>query len=154
MKDHKDPDDRTQEEKIRFAKFKRDVYHEVLGVIFGDSLTQRSYNGECVPCGDGKIRVLYPGIPVLSLDGEEACICTCTKAAMADVPCSSCLVTQNELHDLSPNRYFVPRTTQSMKAVYRNSLNHRFKKDANDLLQRYGLHQTEVCSIALFLNIY
>lgn len=120
-------------------------------MIFGTSLGERSHHGECLECADTVLRVLFPGIPVLSLDGEEACVCTCTKAALADYPCSRCLVPQNELHNLSPTQSFQLRTTENMKEIYEQSLRCRYKKDASNLLQRHGLHQTEVRFIVCFL---
>ncbi|KAJ7497907.1 hypothetical protein B0H11DRAFT_2189979 [Mycena galericulata] len=42
VQDRKDPEDRSQGDKIRFAKFKRDVYHRVLRVIFVETLNQKA----------------------------------------------------------------------------------------------------------------
>ncbi|KAJ7657002.1 hypothetical protein DFH06DRAFT_1410572 [Mycena polygramma] len=42
VRDRKDPADRSQAEKIRFAKFKRDVYHRVLQTVFVDTLRDKA----------------------------------------------------------------------------------------------------------------
>ncbi|KAJ7331509.1 hypothetical protein DFH08DRAFT_814819 [Mycena albidolilacea] len=45
VRDRKDPADRSQAEKIRFAKFKRDVYHRVLRIVFVETLQQYASGG-------------------------------------------------------------------------------------------------------------
>ncbi|KAJ7125530.1 hypothetical protein C8R43DRAFT_1146762, partial [Mycena crocata] len=144
VKDRKDPEDRTQTEKIRFAKFKRDVYHRVLHTVFVETLQEHASGGKCVPCGDSIRRVLFPRLPILSLDGEEACTCTATRGSLADFPCPRCLARHDQLHNFSSTRLEFPlRTTATMKQVYTQARNERFKGDAEDLLQRHGLHLTE-----------
>ncbi|KAF8211914.1 hypothetical protein K438DRAFT_1805609 [Mycena galopus ATCC 62051] len=144
VQDPKDPEDRSQAAKIRFAKFKRDIYHQVLRVIFVETLNQQASAGRCVPCGDAVRRVLFPHIPVLSLDGEEACTCATTCSSLADFPCPRCLVRQDQLHNFfSKTLDFPLRTTATMKAVYEQAQAERFKGDAEDLLQHHGLHLTE-----------
>ncbi|KAJ7274786.1 hypothetical protein C8J57DRAFT_1592115, partial [Mycena rebaudengoi] len=144
VRDRKDPADRSQAEKIRFAKFKRDVYHRVLRIVFVETLHQHAANGTCVPCADTVQRVLFPRLPVLSLDGEEACTCAATRGALADFPCPRCLARHDQLHDFfSTNLEFPLRTTTTMKAVYEQAKSERFKGDAEDFLQRHGLHLTE-----------
>lgn len=145
VRDRKDPDDRSHSEKIRFAKFKRDVYHRVLRIIFVETLQQHATGGKCVPCGDAVQRVLFPRLPVLTLDGEEACTCAATRGALADFPCPRCLARHDQLHDFfSTNLEFPLGTTVTMKDVYDRARNVRFKWNAEDLLQRHGLHLTEV----------
>ncbi|KAJ7777586.1 hypothetical protein DFH07DRAFT_797326 [Mycena maculata] len=144
VQDRKDPEDRSQSAKIRWAKFKRDVYHRVLQVIFVETLNQQASGGRCVPCGDEVERVLFPRVPVLSLDGEEVCICAATRSSLADFPCPHCLVRQDQLHNFfSKTLQFPLRTTATMKAVYEQARAERFKGPAEDLLQRHGLHSTE-----------
>ncbi|KAJ7934178.1 hypothetical protein B0H13DRAFT_2494823 [Mycena leptocephala] len=100
--------------------------------------------GKCVPCGDAVQRVLFPRLPVLTLDGEEACTCAATRGALADFPCPRCLARHDQLHDFfSTNLEFPLRTTVTMKDVYDRARNERFKWNAEDLLQRHGLHLTE-----------
>ncbi|KAK6971572.1 hypothetical protein R3P38DRAFT_3413228 [Favolaschia claudopus] len=143
VKDHRDPDTRTAQEKIDFAKFKRDVYHRVLRVIFVDSLRQRGLHGECVTCGDKIRRVLFPAIPIASLDGKEADMFTATRGPMAHFPCSCCLFRSDQLHDIDANRpNFPPRTGEDMRDIYEEAqaLN---KTNKQALLQQYGLHDTE-----------
>ncbi|KAJ7430758.1 hypothetical protein B0H11DRAFT_2390246, partial [Mycena galericulata] len=144
VRDRKDPDDRSQAAKIQFAKFKRDVYHRVLRIIFVETLQQHASGGHCVTCGDAVRRVLFPRLPVLSLDGEEACTWTATRGALADFPCPRCLARHDQLHDFfSANLEFPLRTTATMKEIYDQAKNERFKVHAEDLLQRHGLHLTE-----------
>ncbi|KAJ6483401.1 hypothetical protein C8R45DRAFT_932013 [Mycena sanguinolenta] len=99
VQDRKHPADRSHAEKIRFAKFKRDVYHRVLRIIFVETLQRHASGGKCVTCGDNVNRVLFPRLPVFSLDGEEACTCAATRGSLADFPCPRCLVCHNQLHD-------------------------------------------------------
>ncbi|KAJ7700284.1 hypothetical protein B0H14DRAFT_3034133 [Mycena olivaceomarginata] len=151
VQDRKDPDDRSQAEKIRFAKFKRDVYHRVMRIVFVDTLQHQASGGKCVTCADAVNRVLFPRLPILSLDGEEACICAATRAALADFPCPRCLVRHDQQHDFfSKNLEFPLRTTTTMKAVYEQAKQERFKGDAENLLQQHGLHSTENAFWSLF----
>ncbi|KAF7349530.1 hypothetical protein MSAN_01743400 [Mycena sanguinolenta] len=144
VRDRKDPADRSQAATIRFAKFKRDVYHRVLHIVFVQTLRHHASGGRCVPCADGMQRVLFPRLPVLSLDGEEACTCAATRGALADFPCPRCLARRDQLHYFFSNNLEFPlRTTATMKAVYEQAKSERFKGDAEDLLQRHGLHLTE-----------
>ncbi|KAJ7215748.1 hypothetical protein C8J57DRAFT_1600227 [Mycena rebaudengoi] len=123
-----DPRTRTQGQKVAFAKFKRDVYHKVLHVIFG-SLRQRSHSGEVVS-------LLFPGFLILSLDGEEACIiCNC-RASLADFPCPRCLARQT-------HQAFEQRTSQSMQKVYQQALHAPTKAASEKILQTPGLHLSE-----------
>ncbi|KAJ7713580.1 hypothetical protein B0H14DRAFT_2644754 [Mycena olivaceomarginata] len=144
VQDRKDPDNRSQSAKILFAKFKRDIYHRVLQVIFVETMKQQASGGKCVPCGDAVDRVLFPRIPILSLDGEEACTCAATRSSLADFPCPCCLVHQDQLHNFfSTTLEFLLRTTVTMKAIYEQAQSECFKGAAEDLLQCHGLHSTE-----------
>ncbi|KAJ7099049.1 hypothetical protein C8R43DRAFT_907621, partial [Mycena crocata] len=64
VQDRKEPEDRSQTEKLCFAKFKRDVYHWVWRTIFVETLQQHASGGKCVPCGDTIRRVLFPRLPI------------------------------------------------------------------------------------------
>ncbi|KAJ7053222.1 hypothetical protein C8F01DRAFT_1065057 [Mycena amicta] len=130
IRDHRDPKTRTTLEKIDFAFRKRNLYHRVL---------RRVFNGESVTCGDATPRVLFPAIPIASLDGKEADMYTNTRAALAHFPCARCLVRADQLCQIS-GHIFEPRTTASMKKIYQDAQNMRYKKDAEELLQGYGLH--------------
>ncbi|KAJ7887705.1 hypothetical protein B0H13DRAFT_2235087 [Mycena leptocephala] len=133
MPSHTVPDDRNGPRAVAWACFRRMVYHK--------SLRRPSRNGETVKCGDGIDRVLFPGIPYHSLDGEEACtLCAC-RAAMANFPCPRCLVPQAELHSLL--KEFTLRTTATMRRVYEDALAARNKTEQESLLQFFGLHLTE-----------
>ncbi|KAJ7825670.1 hypothetical protein B0H14DRAFT_2820100, partial [Mycena olivaceomarginata] len=141
---YRDPDSRTSEEKLRFAKFKRDIYHRVLRIIFAESLGKRSHSGDCISCADGMRMVLYPAIPIASLDGKEMSIFTATRGPLANYPCSRCLVRGDQLHDIfTRHRTFELRTTESMKAVYEEAAAMQYKTHAEEHLQSYGLYSTE-----------
>ncbi|KAJ7082343.1 hypothetical protein C8R43DRAFT_1092786 [Mycena crocata] len=128
VKDRSDPTARDAAARLAWARFKREVYHKICGVIF-KSLVRPSRD------------VLFPGIPYHKLDGEEACpMCAC-RAALADFPCLRCLVPKVELHSLL--KKFTPRTTASMKHVYEDAVLAHNKTDREHILQAYGLHFTE-----------
>ncbi|KAF8582039.1 hypothetical protein K439DRAFT_1647685 [Ramaria rubella] len=117
--DPSDPDDRKASETVEFGCFKREVYHKLL-------------------CGDACTRVFFPGIPIESLDGEEA-VCTCRACgASAEHPCPHCLVSHARLHELT--KQFTFRTVETMFAVYQKALKARTKKDMESILKEHGLH--------------
>jgi Plavaka transposase len=98
-----DPADRNSARTLEYANFKRNVYHKVVDVIF-DPMKGASYNGMALYCGDKIKRVLYPGIPIEALDGEEACSACACRAALANYPCPRCLVHHNQL-DMIDKKY-------------------------------------------------
>jgi hypothetical protein len=54
-------------------------------------------------------------------------------------------VRQDQLHNFfSTTLEFPLRTTATMKAIYEQARSEHFKGAAEDLLQRHGLHSTEV----------
>lgn len=138
-----DPKDRNAAETLEWARFKREVYQQVLGVVFA-SLEARSHHGETIHCGDGITRVLYPGFLIESLDGEEAAMFCCCRAALANFPCPKCLVPKDQLHHI--DRKFKPRTTKSMQQVYQLATDAPSKTQKEFILQNYGLHYTKVSS--------
>ena len=69
--DPSDPNDRKASDKVAFGLFKWEVYHKILQRIF-KTLEIPSQQGEAVKCGNGLHCVLFPGIPIHTLDGEEA----------------------------------------------------------------------------------
>jgi hypothetical protein len=107
-----------------------------------EPLEEPSHGGMTLRCGDRIQRVLYPGIPIEALDGEEACSACGCRAALANHPCPRCLVHHNQL-DLI-DRQFTPRTTETMRQVYRDSQAAVTKTSADDILRAHGLHATEV----------
>lgn len=136
-----DPADRNSARTLEYANFKRNVYHKVVGVIF-DPMKGASYNGMALYCGDKIKRVLYPGIPIEALDGEEACSACACRAALANYPCPRCLVHHNQL-DMIDKKY-PPRTTETMQRVYQDSQTAGTKTLAEDILKEFGLHATKV----------
>ena len=141
IKDPGDPDSRTQSQKEAFADFKRDIQHKAIGVMLC-SLCMPSKSGMTHRCGDHVRRVCYPGIPIKSLDGEEACAVCLTKAANANYPCAKCLVHQTDLDKI--DKQFPLRTSASMHAVYMESLAKSTLAAANDFRKEYGIQGTEV----------
>ncbi|KAJ7060849.1 hypothetical protein C8F01DRAFT_1369721 [Mycena amicta] len=125
IKDHRDPKTRTVKRRssLHFAN---------------ETFTT---NGESVTCGDAlaRARVLFTAIPIVSLDGKEADMYTSTRAAISHSPCSRCLVRADQLCLLS-GHVFESRTMALMKKIYEDAMNMEYKKDAEELLQQYGLH--------------
>jgi hypothetical protein len=105
-------------------------------------IRRRSQAGDAQTCGDNKVRVAHPGVPFDSVDGEEGCALTTTRAALANYPCPKCLVHHDELHNI--DGCFKARTAESMKRVYDNAINAVNKTEAERILQDYGIHKTEV----------
>ncbi|KAF8584403.1 hypothetical protein K439DRAFT_1646930 [Ramaria rubella] len=130
--DPSDPADRKASEKIAFGLFKREVYHKVLHVVF-KSLKGPSQRGETVRCADEIARVFFPGVPIQSLDGEEAVASCATCGASADHPCPHCLVHHDDLHKCTLQG--VLRTSKAKKA--------RTKAEVERILRQHGLHLIE-----------
>jgi len=122
----------------------------VLKKIF-NSLEIRSQQGEAVKCGDGVHRVLFPGIPIQSVDGEEACSTCATRGASADHPCPRCLVHKHQLHEVINSSPI--RTVKTMRNAYKQSLAAPTKTAAEAILKDHGLHKIIVSfSIVLSRN--
>ncbi|KAJ7300529.1 hypothetical protein DFH08DRAFT_919254 [Mycena albidolilacea] len=137
VKDPGNPKDRTEKENYEFAQFRREVYQQVLEIIFS-SLYERSWRGEVVTCGDDVPRVLYPGFLIESLDFEEAWNFTCCRSGRAKFPCPRCLVSQEMLHCL--RRTFEARTSSGMRAVVRRAQNTSSATQKEKILMNHGLH--------------
>lgn len=112
-------------------------------MIFG-SLRHLAKDGDTFTCGDSVTRVLYTGIPITSIDGEEACSVSACRAALANFPCPRCLVHKDDLHKITKS--FTLRTTETMKQVYDNALSATTNTAREKILQGAGLHLTEVCA--------
>jgi hypothetical protein len=141
INDPADPSDRTDAETVDWARFKREIYHKFHSAIFA-SLQRPARSGEAIKCGDSQTRVLFPGIPYDSLDGEEACMFSACRAAHANFPCPRCLVHKDDLNKIT--KVFPARTVDHMRQVYTNAMNAPNKTERERILQNYGLHQTEV----------
>ena len=102
-----------------------------------------SIHGETVQCGDEAIRNMYPGIYIESLDGEEAAIFCCCRAALANHPCPRCLVHKSQLHEITQS--FEPRTPENMQDVLRRAASASSKTAMESILKQYGLHNIQVC---------
>jgi hypothetical protein len=112
-----------------------------MDVIF-DPVKQPARAGMTLKCGDHICRVLYPGIPIQALDGEEACAACACRAALANYPCPRCLVHHNQLDMI--DEQFTPRATDTMRQVYLDSQAAATKTMADDILKKHGLHATKV----------
>lgn len=100
-------------------------------------------------CSDGLHRIFYPGIPIHSLDGEEA-YCTCgARGAAADHPCPRCLVYKTDLHKVT--KKYDMRTSESMQAVYSQAQNASTKTATENILKNNGLHQVKVMCTSFYI---
>lgn len=106
------------------------------------SLVRPARSGVTVNCGDGNTRILYPGISIQALDGQEACAACACRAALANYPCPKCLVHHDDLEEIDRN--FAPRTTEDMQGVYLESQSAATKTLSEEILKQYGLHATDV----------
>ncbi|KII90328.1 hypothetical protein PLICRDRAFT_107314, partial [Plicaturopsis crispa FD-325 SS-3] len=138
--DPANPSDRNAAETVEYANFKREVYQNVLSVVF-KRLRRRSHHGETVRCGDKIPRILHPGILIESLDGEEAAAFCCVRAATANFPCPKCLVHKLKLHELTTT--FDLRTTETMRAVFQRAAAAGSKTKTENILKDHGLNNVE-----------
>ncbi|KAJ7347921.1 hypothetical protein DFH08DRAFT_808700 [Mycena albidolilacea] len=138
--DPADPSDRNAAQTLAWAQFKREVMHKVFKIIFAPLLGPAKH-GELLTCGDGIQRVCYPGVPITSIDGEEACSVSACRAALANFPCPRCLVHHNDLDKIC--KTFPLRTTETMKQFYEDAIAAPTKTESERILQSVGLHATE-----------
>ncbi|KAJ7892470.1 hypothetical protein B0H14DRAFT_2560177 [Mycena olivaceomarginata] len=138
--DPADPSDRNADQTLAWAQFKREVMHKVFKIIFAPLLGPAKH-GELLTCGDGIQRVCYPGVPITSIDGEEACSVSACRATLANFPCPRCLVHHNDLDKIS--KTFPLRTTETMKQFYEDAIAAPTKTESERILQSVGLHATE-----------
>ncbi|KAJ7680005.1 hypothetical protein B0H17DRAFT_1206155 [Mycena rosella] len=138
--DPSDSDDRNAAQSIDWARFRRELMHKAFKIIFG-SLIQPAKHGEALTCGDNILRVCYPGIPITSIDGEEACSVSACRAALALFPCPRCLVHHNDLDKICKS--FTLRTTETMKRFYEDAMAAPTKTESERIIQSVGLHATE-----------
>ncbi|KAJ7201091.1 hypothetical protein GGX14DRAFT_659051 [Mycena pura] len=138
--DPSDSSDRNAAETIDWARFRREIVHKVFKIIFA-TLRKPAKHGEALTCGDEFQRVCYPGIPITSIDGEEACSVSACRAALANFPCPRCLVHHNDLGKICD--CFTLRTTETMKQIYEDAMAAPTKTESEHILQSVGLHATE-----------
>ncbi|KAJ7842571.1 hypothetical protein B0H14DRAFT_2586293 [Mycena olivaceomarginata] len=123
VKDPGNPKDRTDKENYEFAQFKREIYQQVLEIIFFFAVSA----------------VLErQGFLIESLDFEEAWNFTCCRAGRAKFPCPRCLVSQEMLHFLQ--RTFEARTSSNMRAIVRLAQNAPNATQKEKILMEHGLH--------------
>ena len=101
--------------------------------------------GEAVRCGDLRTRVLFPGILIQAVDGEEACGTCGTRGAKANHPCPRCLVPKQSLSQLSQK--FQLRTQEGMIRIYKQVRSAPTNAAQDKLLRDTGLHFVKVCSL-------
>ncbi|KAK7029277.1 hypothetical protein R3P38DRAFT_3314735 [Favolaschia claudopus] len=130
-------EERTERQNYGFAQFKREIYQQVLEIIF-ESIWRKASTGELVECGDTVDRVLYPGFLIESLDFEEAWNFTCCRAGRAKHPCPRCLVSQDMLHCLQKS--FPARNSSEMRAAIDRSRRAPNATQGEKILMDFGLH--------------
>ncbi|KAJ7663215.1 hypothetical protein DFH06DRAFT_1395296 [Mycena polygramma] len=138
--DPSDSSDRNAAQTIDWARFKREIMHKVFKIIFA-TLLKPAKHGEALTCGDDIERVCYPGIPITSIDGEEACSVSACRAALAHYPCPRCLVHHDELDKICQT--FTARTTETMQQFYEDAITAPTRAEREQILQSVGLHATE-----------
>ncbi|KIJ50224.1 hypothetical protein M422DRAFT_245466 [Sphaerobolus stellatus SS14] len=122
---------------VEYAQFKREVYHKACKRILR-TLRRKSHRGEAATCGDKITRVVYPGILIDTVDGEEGyCLCG-TRGVQANHICPRCLVFKGELHKLSKS--FIPRTQDGRISVYNQALQASTSTARQTILKNHGLH--------------
>ncbi|EPQ53799.1 hypothetical protein GLOTRDRAFT_107062 [Gloeophyllum trabeum ATCC 11539] len=136
VEDPEDPTDRDSRTTLEFQQYKRTIYQKVLAKVFR-SLKRKSWHGEPVKCGDGILRILYPGFLIESMDGEEASnFCAC-RASLANHP--RCLVHKTDLSNISTGHYEL-RTAATMQAVIERAGNAPNPTAREKILKGAGLH--------------
>ncbi|KZV95472.1 hypothetical protein EXIGLDRAFT_820424 [Exidia glandulosa HHB12029] len=135
--EHPDGPDADATPDSAFGLFKMRVYQKIYAVVF-DSLRVHSRIGCAITCGDIVPRVLWPGVLIVSLDGEESFYFCATKAAGANIPCSCCLCRKEDLARLT--LVSKPRTTLDMRAVYMHAQTLPSKTAREAYLTTFGLH--------------
>ncbi|KAK6966673.1 hypothetical protein R3P38DRAFT_2815922 [Favolaschia claudopus] len=135
-----DPTDRKTKETIAFSRFKMKIYQRVLSVIFS-SLKSKSWNGEPIECYDNQIRLFHPGFLIESMDGKEDAYFNACRAALANYPCTKCLVHKDDLHRLTAE--FVMRTGAAMQSVVCRARNAATKGEKEEILKKHGLHDVD-----------
>ena len=134
---------------MQFSRFKADVYQRVLAIIFAKT-RDASWRGLSLQCGDTRNRVLFPGLFIESLDGQEAWHYCCCREGHARHPCPRCLVASTQLHELT--RSFPARNTASMRSVYEQVQRATTKAAKDNLLVAHGLHNTYVRSTVYHMH--
>ncbi|KAK6984567.1 hypothetical protein R3P38DRAFT_2575663, partial [Favolaschia claudopus] len=134
------PTDRKTKETIAFSRFKMKIYQRVLSVIFS-SLKSKSWNGEPIECYDNQIRLFHPGFLIESMDGKEDAYFNACRAALANYPCTKCLVHKDDLHRLTAE--FVMRTGAAMQSVVCRARNAATKEEKEEILNKHGLHDVD-----------
>ncbi|VDB87329.1 unnamed protein product [Peniophora sp. CBMAI 1063] len=124
-----------------YSRFRAEIYQKVLGKVFC-SWYDRSRYGEALTCGDGRRRILHPGVLIKSMDAQEHAECNCVRHASADVPCFQCLVPQNRLSDL--RHIFPRRTVKNMRDILAQARGEDTSaSEKSKLLQKNGMHDLE-----------
>jgi hypothetical protein len=123
-------------------KFKREIYQQTLAIIFAE-MKKISVHGEVTRCGDGKARIIFPAVPIHSMDLEETWVFTGCRSLNAKFPCPRCLVSNSEQHDYDVHPPL--RTSLAMKEIYQQAQAAKTKAEAHQLLMGHGLNDVKVC---------
>jgi hypothetical protein len=132
-------------------RFKREIYQQTFGVIFGKTKEVAKMGGEVMRCGDEKKRIIIPGVPIDSMDMEEMWCFTACRSVHAKFPCPRCLVPNAEQHIYS--KTYPLRTSSSMKKTYDDAKEAKTKAEANQLLMDCGLNDVKV-QYSIFTTCY
>lgn len=127
------------------------IYQKIYGLVFA-SLKGASLIGSAVNCGDLVIRVLWPGVLIVSMDGEESFYFCASKATSANIPCTNCLVHKDSLSLLT--LHSEPRTSTAMQKVYREAQRILAKTAREAYLTAFGLRDVPVCQTSSFACMY
>jgi hypothetical protein len=117
------------------------IYQRILAIIFAP-LKSRSWSGEPLRCPDNLVRIFHPSIFICSLDGKEAAYFNACRAALANFPCPTCLVSKEDLHKIAT--IFKLRTISNMRATFLKASRAPNKAEKEKLLKNKGLHDVKV----------
>jgi len=132
---------------VKFARFKREVYHNVLHIIFNlyDVILETEKLSPAVTISHVFFipEFLLPQL----MEKNPYCICA-TRGVQALHPFPRCLMHESKLYHLALNPKL--QMQETMELIYTKAL-HLNDHAAEALLKDNGLHLIEVCLIA---NIY
>ena len=87
--------------------------------------------------------MVFPGIPIHFLDGEEAWWTCAAQGSASDHPCPHCLVYKRDLHKVLNN--CTVHTVKDMCQAYKQAMAAPTKAAGEEIMKMNGLHKVEVC---------
>ncbi|KZT42297.1 hypothetical protein SISSUDRAFT_1016075 [Sistotremastrum suecicum HHB10207 ss-3] len=127
----------SSSEQTKHATRKRTMVHAALEHLFR-SLVKKSHQGEPIECGDTVVRILFPGIPIISADYEEATTVLINRGVRAKHPDGSCDVLRTQLHDCQhPVRR---RTVREMMNALSAALSASTITARDEILKEFGTY--------------